>query len=144
MKIEYRRYETPRARCWFAKIRRADTEWLKTRITEALMIASQFSVDQDSEIWQTFLRPDREQYGRSGWHRGKSNSIMSVLGGALGKISGGGDLTEKQVLQVTRAFQELYQIDGSVFNQVEFKEVSEYSTTGSSLEDLRSRLFDDA
>jgi hypothetical protein len=144
MRIEYRRYETPRAQTWFAKIRRADREWLKTRITEALIVASQFSVDQDSEIWQTFQRPDREQYGRSGWHRGKSNCIMSVLGGALGKISGGGDLTEKQVLQVTRAFEQLHQIDSQVFPRVEFSEVSEYSTTGSSLEDLRSRLFDDA
>lgn len=144
MLIEYRRYETPRARTWFAKIRRADTEWLKARITEALAVVCQFSVDPHSAIWHTATDSSTTRYGRSGWHRGRNNNLISVIGGALCKITAGLDLTEKQILQVTEAFQQLHHMDTSVFSPVQFKEVTEYTSTGSSIEDLRQRLFDDA
>ena len=66
--------------------------------------------------------------------------MISVLSGAISKMRGGGDLTEKQLANVKNIATVMAHYTGET--AWTFQEVTEFSKTGRALEDLQNKFFE--
>ena len=143
MKIEYRRDQPATARTWFAKFPIKTTPQVLNQLTEWLLTIAEASVqgtDLDRELWRDATTPDKELWRRSQEHRNQPNTMISVLSGAVSKMRGGGDLTEKQLANVKNIATVMAHYTGQT--AWTFQEVTEFSKTGRPLEDLQNKFFE--
>jgi hypothetical protein len=143
MKIEYRKDQPPTARTWFAKFPIKTTPKVLNQLTEWLLVISEASVqgtDKDRNLWRDATTPDKELWRRSQEHRNQPNTMISVLAGAISKMRGGGDLTEKQLENVKN----IAVVMAHYTHQTEwqFQAVDEFTKSGNSVQDLQDRLFE--
>ena len=68
--------------------------------------------------------------------------MISVLAGSISKIRNGGDLTAKQLQHIKTVLDVLTIVRGDP--TWDFVEVTEYTKTGDTLQDLQNRLFTNA
>lgn len=143
MKIEYRKDHPATARTWFAKFPIKSTPQVLNQLTEWLLAIAEASVqgtDKDRELWRDAVTPDKALWRRSQEHRNQPNTMISVLSGAVSKMRGGGDLTEKQLANVKNIATVMAYHTGQT--PWTFQEVTEFTKTGRPLEDLQNKFFE--
>lgn len=142
MKIEYRRDQPLTARTWFAKITPQNSQRLQRHLEQVLLDIAESSVqgtDLDKKLWEAATFSNKEIWRRAQQHRNQANTMMSVLAGAISKLRGGGDLTAKQLQHIKTVLDVLVIVRGDP--EWQFVEVTEYSPTGNTLQDLQNKLF---
>lgn len=110
MEITYDWFETANARCRFARMTAEDRAWLREHLVTLMMEIAESSVkgtEEDRVLWSVCTEQDRELWGRAQRHKMAHNNMLSVMAGAVAKLRGGGDLTERQFTQVKLALEVL-------------------------------------
>lgn len=143
MIIEYRRSQPTTARTWFAQFRIRDRQHIQNQLEQWQLMISESSVqgtEKDRELWSVATAPDLELWHRAQRHRNQSNTMLSVLAGAVSKLRSNGDLTAKQLDHVQKICDVMAYFTQAI--PIKFTLVQEFTATGDRLEDLRARLFD--
>lgn len=145
MQIEYRKDQPTTAKTWFAKITPRSELDLLRHLEQCLLDIAEASVqgsDLDKKLWEISTFANKELWHRAQQHRNQANTLISVLAGSISKIRRGGDLTAKQLQHIKTVLDVLTIVRGDPV--WDFVEVTEYSTTGNTLQDLQNRLFTNA
>lgn len=145
MLIEYRREHPPTAKTWFAKITPKSQAQLQAHLEQVLLDIAEASVqgtELDQKLWEAATFSNKEIWHRAQQHRNQANTLISVLAGSISKMRKGGDLTAKQLQHIKTVLDVLTLVRGDP--EWNFQEVTEYSSTGRTLEDLQNRLFTNA
>ena len=143
MLIQYRKIQPRTSRTWFAKLKVKDAQKLQNQLTEFLLYLSEKCIKPREEPWISVSECSRKHWGYSEYE-GHANNLVSVLGGAIKKLRSGGDLTEKQLLWVSKICHLMPELGDSRrrFEYIQFELVEQFEPTGHPLVDLQSALFD--
>lgn len=145
MQIEYRKEQPTTARTWFAKIAPKSELELLRHLEGCLLDIAEASVqgtELDRKLWEAATFSNREIWHKAQQHRNQANTLISVLAGSISKIRNGGDLTAKQLQHIKTVLDVLTIVRGDP--AWDFVEVTEYTKTGNTLQDLQNRLFTNA
>ena len=145
MQIEYRKDQPTTARTWFAKIAPRSEQELLKHLERCLLDIAEASVqgtELDRKLWEAATFSNKEIWHRAQQHRNQANTLISVLAGSISKIRNGGDLTAKQLQHIKTVLDVLTIVRGDP--TWDFVEVTEYTKTGDTLQDLQNRLFTNA
>lgn len=145
MQIEYRKDQPATARTWFAKIAPRSEQELLKHLERCLLDIAEASVqgtEMDRKLWEAATFSNKEIWHKAQQHRNQANTMISVLAGSISKIRNGGDLTAKQLQHIKTVLDVLTIVRGDP--EWDFVEVTEYTKTGNTLQDLQNRLFTNA
>lgn len=145
MQIEYRKDQPTTARTWFAKITPRSEQELLKHLERCLLDIAEASVqgtELDRKLWAAATFSNKEIWHKAQQHRNQANTLISVLAGSISKIRNGGDLTAKQLQHIKTVLDVLTIVRGDP--TWDFVEVTEYTKTGDTLQDLQNRLFTNA